>query len=248
MSNQKRPRRFDHDMRMRKKKNLNERLAAVSDILIMPQNDDRHFGSHGDSSDLIDFENLFGNNNPAHIEIGCGKGQFIRTLAEREPGINFLAVEKLPNVIVAACEELYNINGRRQDGGGQNLPNLRYLCIGAEYLPRYIPKKSVSRIYLNFSCPYPKESYASHRLTSPNMLKRHKELLAEGAEIYQKTDNTRFFEYSIEQLSLAGFLIKNVSLDLHHSAFEGNIITEYESRFSSQGLPIYRLEAILVNK
>ena len=223
-------------MRMRRKKNLSERLAAVADILIWPQNGDLRFDSSGGKNDLLDLPELFGNENEVHLEIGCGKGRFIRAMAAREPEINFLAVEKLANVVVTACEE-------SRGGNGEIPANLRFLCAGAEYLPRYLPKGSVSRLYLNFSCPHPKERHASHRLTSPRFLNMYKDLLAPGAEIHQKTDNPRFFEYSTEQLSRAGFVIKNVSLDLHHSDFEGNIMTEYESRFASRGLPIYRLEA-----
>ena len=101
------------------------------------------------------------------------------------------------------------------------------------------------RIYLNFSCPFPKKSYASHRLTHERFLKIYKPLLKENAPICQKTDNMHFFEFSLEQLSNGGFALKNVSLDLHKSVFEGNIETEYEHRFVSLGQPIYRLEAYL---
>ena len=98
-------------------------------------------------------------------------------------------------------------------------------------------------IFLNFSCPFPKKSHASHRLTSPTFLKLYKELLCENGEIHQKTDNQQLFEYSLEQLSQFGFALKNISLDLHNSDFKGNIVTEYEQRFVSLGQPIYRLEA-----
>ena len=115
----------------------------------------------------------------------------------------------------------------------------------AEYLPKYIPDDSIERIYLNFSCPFPKKKYAHHRLTDGRFLNIYRQMMKKGAEIHQKTDNTILFEYSVEQFSQNGFAMKNVSLDLHNSVFEGNIMTEYEKRFTDLGQPIYRLEAYI---
>ena len=123
--------------------------------------------------------------------------------------------------------------------------NVKFVKCRAEYLPKYINPNSIARIYLNFSCPFPKKKYASHRLTNRRFLEIYKPLLAPGAEIHQKTDNMHFFEYSIEEFSQNGFALKNVTLDLHNSSFEGNIMTEYEKRFTDLGQPIYRLEAYL---
>ena len=123
--------------------------------------------------------------------------------------------------------------------------NVRFIKSNAEYLPKYIRDGVIERIFLNFSCPFPKNKYASHRLTHRRFLEIYKALMAPGAEIHQKTDNAKFFEFSIEQLTGFGFALKNVSLDLHASGFVGNIETEYERRFASQGLPIYRLEAYM---
>ena len=111
--------------------------------------------------------------------------------------------------------------------------------------PKFIPEKSIELLYLNFSCPYPKARYARHRLTHRFFLDIYRSLLKDGAEIHQKTDNMHFFEFSIEEYSAANYKIRNVSLDLHNSDFEGNIVTEYEKRFSDLGQPIYRLEATL---
>ena len=101
------------------------------------------------------------------------------------------------------------------------------------------------RILLYFSCPFPKSGYATHRLTHNRFLEIYKRLLKKGGEIHQKTDNMHFFEFSLEQLSASGFALKNVSLDLHKSGYEGNIMTEYEEKFTSKGFPIYRLEAYI---
>ncbi len=219
-------------MRMRKKKNLEDKLLSCKNLLIK-YTDDRDYRNAANNPEYIDFVELFGNDNPVHLEIGCGKGQFVYEIARRNPHINYLAVEKSSNVIVTACEKC------------SELSNVYFLKCGAEYLPKYIPENSVSRIYLNFSCPFPKKAYASHRLTAPNFLAIYEKIMERDAEIHQKTDNRGFFEFSIENLSEYGFTLKNISLDLHNSDFEGNIVTEYEARFSSLGFPIYRLEAYL---
>lgn len=220
-------------MRMRKKKYLDERVDAVSEYIFEIKSEEKDFNKAIIEKELFDYRELFGNDNPVRMEIGCGKGQFIFELAQRYPEINFIAVEKVKNVIVSAVEKANSIG----------LKNVRFVCGSAEYLPKYIPEKSIELIYLNFSCPFPKERYAKHRLTHRNFLSIYNKLLKDGGEIHQKTDNMHFFEFSIEEFSAAGYKLENVSLDLHNSSFEGNIVTEYEKRFSDLGQPIYRLEA-----
>lgn len=222
-------------MRMRKKKNLEGRLENCADNLIIINREDRNFNTAKTKKDYINFAELFGNDNPLQLEVGCGKGQFACEIAKRHPEINFIAVEKTANVIVSACEMAHR----------QGIKNLLFIKCGAEYLPSVIPPKTIGRLYLNFSCPFPKKKYANHRLTAKPFLEIYSEILMSGAEIHQKTDNKGLFEFSIEQLSAFGFKLKNISLDLHSSDFEGNIVTEYEERFVAQGLPIYRLEAYL---
>lgn len=221
-------------MRMRKKKHLEERLAKCSNVLTLIS-DDCNFLTAIEKKEYIDTKALFGNDNPVVLEIGCGKGKFACELAKRDPEINVLALEKCANVLVIACETAMN----------ENISNLKFLHCGAEYLEKYIKPESIDRIYLNFSCPYPKKRYANHRLTNARFLKSYGAILKKDAEIHQKTDNMHFFEYSIEQLTGCGFSLKNISLDLHNSDFEGNIETEYEHRFASLGMPIYRLEAYM---
>ncbi len=221
-------------MRMRKKKNLDTRLEAVRDyILDLPLGDERDFNKAIEEKKLIDYEEIFGNDNPVRMEIGCGRGQFAMEIAKRHPDVNFIAVEKVLNVIVLACEKA------KKEG----LTNIKFICGSAEYLPKFIPEKSIELLYLNFSCPYPKARYARHRLTHRFFLDIYRRLLKDGAEIHQKTDNMHFFEFSVAEFSQSGYKLKNVSLDLHNSDFEGNIVTEYEKRFSDLGQPIYRLEA-----
>lgn len=222
-------------MRMRKKKHLDVRLEAVSDILYLSYSADRNFNTAKNDKDYIDLIGWFKSDKPLVLEIGCGKGKFAAEYALKNPDINFIAVEKDPNVIVSACET----------AKAKNIPNLRFICCSAEYLERHLKGKSVGLIFLNFSCPFPKNKYASHRLTSKRFLDIYKVLLKDGGEIHQKTDNMHFFEFSLEQLSQNGFGLKNISLDLHNSGFEGNIETEYENKFASLGQPIYRLEAFI---
>ncbi len=220
-------------MRMRRKKNLEERLAACSDYLIECVNEDLNYENAEKESRLLDFEEVFGNANRVMLEVGCGKGSFACTYAKQNPDVNIIAVERAANVIVTACETAKDMG----------LANIKFMKCTAEYLPSYIPKSSISEINLNFSCPFPKAKYAKHRLTHKQFLDIYKRIMNSDAVIFQKTDNMHFFEFSIESFSQNGFKLSNISLDLHNSAFEGNIVTEYEKRFSEQGFPIYRLEA-----
>lgn len=218
---------------MRKKKYLEDRLEAVRDNLIIIDRDDRNFNAEINTEDYFDFKEIFGNENPVQLEIGSGKGQFACEIAKRNPNINFIAVEKSANVIVAGCEKAKE----------QVINNLVFVKCSAEYLKCYLPENSIDRLYLNFSCPFPKKKYANHRLTAKPFLDVYSAFLKSDAEIHFKTDNRGLFEFSLEQLSQYGYCFKNVSLDLHASDFEGNIVTEYEQKFVALGFPIYRLEA-----
>ena len=222
-------------MRMRRKRNLETRLECCDDYLYIVQPEEKNYVTAIEYKNCFNFKEMFGNDNPVHMEIGCGKGQFACEVANRNPDINFIAVEKCANVIVQACEKAMK----------EEISNLKFLKCSAEYLQCFIPENSIGRIYLNFSCPFPKNKYANHRLTHRNFLTIYENLLTDGAEIHQKTDNMSFFEFSIEELTQYGFAIKNISLDLHNSDFKDNIVTEYEKRFSDMGQPIYRLEAYL---
>lgn len=222
-------------MRMRRKKNLDERLSNVSDKLIVIDRQDRNFNTAQTYKDYLDFKSIFGNDNPVYLEIGCGKGGFSCQFAKQNPDINLIAVEKAANVIVNGCEQA------KKD----KINNLIFMKCSAEYLPSYFKEESISRIFLNFSCPFPKKKYANHRLTAKPFLDIYKQILKKDAEIHMKTDNQGLFEFTIEQASCNGFALKNVSLDLQKSDFENNIETEYEHKFSSMGLPIYRLEMFI---
>ena len=221
-------------MRMRRKKNLDTRMDNCADRVINMQVEDRRFGAAGEEH-MLNLATLFGNDHPVELEIGCGKGGFICEIAARHPETNFIAVEKYGNVLVTAVEAVQNAG----------LTNVWFLWGDAEYLSRYLPPHSISRLYLNFSTPFPKKSYATHRLTHRHFLALYRELLAAGASIVQKTDDRRFFQFSLEEYSQSGYTLQSVSLDLHADDFPDNIVTEYERRFTEMGMPIYRAEAAI---
>lgn len=223
-------------MRMKRKKNLDERIEKASqDYLIIMKNESLNYKDAVNEEHFLNFAELFGNSNPVYLEVGCGKGQFGCTFAKQNPDKNILCVERNRNVLILA------IDSARKMG----LTNIKFICGMAEYLPSYLEPNSVEEIYLNFSCPFPKNKHIAHRLTNPRFLEIFKTVMKNDGVICQKTDNMHFFEYSIEQFSSCGFKLSNISLDLHNSDFEGNIVTEYENKFASQGFPIYRLEARL---
>ena len=226
-------------MRMRHKKNLRSRSEACGDYMIYlePQVlDDRE---EDPSAQRFDLEAMFGGRTRIEAEIGCGKGAFACECAALEPQTGLIAVEALENVIVAGTERAVR----------EGLENVRFVCVGAQYLWRYLPENSVSRLYLNFSCPYPKSGHEGKRLTSPHFLDIYKRFLAPDGEIWQKTDNREFFDYSLEQLRAAGYELRNLTYDLHGDGSDAsldpraNIITEYERRFMNEGKPICRVEA-----
>ena len=221
-------------MRMRRKKRLEERLEACSSLILKINREDLNINNAITKQQIFNSKEIFNNDNPVHLEIGCGKGQFIYEIAQLNPNINYVAVEKTQNVIVTALEKIIE----------SDIKNIRFIDCEAEYLENYFPPASIEKLYLNFSCPFPKNRDAKHRLTHENYLKIYKKILKPGSEIHMKTDNTSFFEFTINSLSGFGYTLKNVTLDLHKSGFEGNIITEYEKRFSDMGCPIYRLEAV----
>ena len=221
-------------MRMRRKKHLEERFDACRSYVTSYWPEVLAFSVWEDGSDRLDLCELFGNDHPVELEIGCGKGSFICQLAERSPQINFLAVEKSESALVIACE-------RAQALG---LKNVHFISTDAEYLPRILPLAFAGRIYLNFSCPFPKKRYASHRLTHAHFLEMYRQWLTSDGEIRQKTDDADLFAFSLVSLSEAGFVLCDVSLDLENSNINDNIVTEYESRFVAMGKPIYYLCAV----
>ena len=179
---------------------------------------------------------IFGNNNPVHIEIGMGKGRFITTLASMNPDINYVGIEKYSSVLLRAVEKQDELN----------LPNLRFIRMDAENITSVFGKEEVDRIYLNFSDPWPKDRHAKRRLTSRQFFARYNEILKSTGRVEFKTDNRPLFDFSVEEVNEAGWKLSVCTYDLHNDEklMEGNVMTEYEERFSSQGNPICKLVAI----
>lgn len=184
------------------------------------------------------WHNVFEKNQPLHIEVGTGKGQFITGMAKANPDINYIGIELYDSVIVAALDRLIEAD----------LPNLKLLNVNAADLGKYFTKNDVDRVYLNFSDPWPKSRHEKRRLTYKDFLKLYEDILVDGGEIHFKTDNQGLFEYSLTSFSAYGLLLKYVSLDFHNSGYEGNIMTEYEQKFSEMGQRIYRSEVKYQNE
>lgn len=208
-------------MRLRNIKNASTRLAQNERDFVVNPNE--YKGK---------WHELFKNDNPIHIEIGMGKGQFLTELATRNPNINYIGIEKFSSVLLRASEKLELMD----------LTNVRIINFDAQNLVEIFEQGEIERIYLNFSDPWPKNAHAKRRLTSNRFLPIYETILSEDGEIHFKTDNRLLFEFSLESLNNYGLLLSNISLDLHNSDYQDNIVTEYEEKFSKFG-PIYRLEA-----
>jgi tRNA (guanine-N7-)-methyltransferase len=177
---------------------------------------------------------LFDNHNSIHIEIGMGKGKFLIQLAINNPDINYIGIEKYSSVLIRAVEKRKELE----------LSNLYFIRYDAEHINEIFDKGEIDQIYLNFSDPWPKDRHARRRLTSKEYLERYDKILSPNGEITFKTDNSDLFDFSLEQVTVAGWKIRNYTYDLHHSEYtEGNVMTEYEEKFSSLGNPIHRLVA-----
>lgn len=207
-------------MRLRNVRGSREALDASEYVL---QNPTQYKGK---------WREVFGNSHSLAIEIGMGKGKFITTLAMQNPYINYLGIEKFSSVLVRALDKQNELG----------LDNLFLLREDAEYLPDFFEKGEVNRIYLNFSDPWPKDRHAKRRLTSKEYFRRYEQILALDGEVEFKTDNRQLFDFSLEEAELAGWEVLLCTFDLHHSEkAEGNIMTEYEEKFSSKGNPICKM-------
>ncbi len=209
-------------MRLRHVKGAKELIANHID-LIFDNTDDNKF----------DLSNYFDNDNPIHIEIGMGKGKFIHTLAKTNKNINYVGIEKFDSVIVRALEK--QIEDKQE--------NLLLLRTDAKDLPVLFEQRKVDRIYLTFSDPWPKDRHAKRRLTHKNFLDIYKNTLSENGELHFKTDNDLLFEFSVESITNYPMNITYITYDLHKSDYQGNIMTEFEERFSKLGNKIKKLTA-----
>lgn len=186
-------------------------------------------------------EKIFGNDRPVYIEIGMGKGQFLLTHAAKNPEINYIGIERYSSVLLRAVEKL---DMSCSIPGGCS--NLRLVCCDAASLPEIFGPGEISHIYLNFSDPWPKARHARRRLTSKEFFSRYDQILCAEGQVEFKTDNRPLFDFSIEQLNSSDtFMISSCTYDLHHDdqMNSGNVLTEYEAKFSSLGNPICKLTA-----
>lgn len=241
-------------MRMRKKRNGQKRLRMLSSIIFT------------DPAALADPSSVFAADLPLRLEIGCGKGDFICGISEKEPDYNYIAMEKVDDVIVIAAEKYARLRGLgtlapnggfitsdgtlyRDDNHPEFSPeiagNVRFLAADAAILSEAFPSGIFDRIYANFSDPWTKKGYASRRLTHSGFLESYERLLRPGGIFAFKTDNDDLFEFSLESVKASPLSLGYVTYDLHASdKNESNVMTEYERNFSEQGIPIKYLEAI----
>lgn len=207
-------------MRLRNVKGSRETIAANEYVVHEPE---AYKGK---------WKEFFENDNPIHIEIGMGKGQFIMELAKQNPNINYVGIEKYSSVLVRALEKRPELETN----------NLVFIRMDAENLTDVFEKEEVARIYLNFSDPWPKDRHAKRRLTSVQFLERYNQFLEKEGRVIFKTDNRPLFDFSLEQVEEAGWILENHTFDLHHSEYvEGNVMTEYETKFVAEGKPINRM-------
>lgn len=241
-------------MRMRKKKHTADRMTAMSSLFI-----------NYDAGVTINPCEIFGNTNPLRLEIGCGKGDFVKKLSERDPDYNYIAMEKVDDVAVIAAEK-YAMSrglGSLAPNGGWKKPdgdivpmgdafdiplnsrgNVRFIRSDASVIGEIFPAESVETVYANFSDPWTKNGYASRRLTHEGFLKLYEKILVPGGSFCFKTDNVDLFEFSVESVRASALELVFVTDDLHASERnETNIMTEYERNFTGQGIKIHMLEA-----
>lgn len=209
-------------MRVRKRKGAEEHLANHPQYVILEPE-----AAKGK------WHELFGNDNPIHIEVGSGKGAFITGMAQQNPDINYIGIDIQLSVLSYALDKVLT-------SGAENVKLLR---VDGSSLTNYFADGEVDMMYLNFSDPWPKSRHEKRRLTYKTFLDTYKQILPENGEIHFKTDNRGLFEYSLTSFSQYGMVLNKVWLDLHASDYEGNVMTEYERKFSEKGQVIYRVEA-----
>ena len=210
-------------MRRRKKKGSDIKLLSYSDYVIK-----------GDSiSHKEEWNKIFKNDNPIHAEFGTGRGKFLTTHAKNNPDINYIAMEVKEEVLLKAVEK----------AAEANLTNIVFVWGDVNNILDYFEEGELSRIYINFCDPWPKKRWAKRRLTHSNYLEKYYNILNEDGEIHFKSDNEKLFEFTLNEICKNKWNLKNISLDLANNEDFENITTEYEDKFMSQGLKIYRCEA-----
>lgn len=209
-------------MRRRKVKGADQKLLSYTDYVL-----------RDDINELKGkWNEKFKNNNPIYVEFGTGRGKFITTLAKQNPDVNFIAFEIKEEVLIKGVEK----------ADESKLNNILFAWADVSNVLDYFEEGELSRIYVNFCDPWPKKRWAKRRLTHSNFLNKYKLLLNKDGEVHFKTDNEKLFEFSLNEISSNDWTLKNISLNLAESDFE-NVTTEYEDKFMSYGMKIFRCEA-----
>ena len=210
-------------MRLRKISGADEKIEASASVVHNPEVFIDRWASE-----------IFRNDRPVEVEIGCGKGMFLMEMARLHPEVNYIGIEKFSSVLVRAVEK----------ADLEPLPNLRFLRFDAAEILNIFSPGEVSRIYLNFSDPWPKARHAKKRLTHREFLRKYQTILAPGGLLVQKTDNEGLFDFSLEELWAEGWEILQETRDLHRSPeAAGNVMTEFERKFTTLGKPVFKLVA-----
>ncbi|MBN6187997.1 tRNA (guanosine(46)-N7)-methyltransferase TrmB [Aneurinibacillus sp. BA2021] len=210
-------------MRLRKRPGVREAMETYPRLV--PLNGEQYKGK---------WHTFFGNENPIHVELGTGKGNFITTLAEQNPDINYFGVELYEEVLIKAV--------RKAEEKG--LTNIAFLWVNIEDIEKYFAPEEVDKFYLNFSDPWPKKRHFKRRLTYREFLQKYRRLLKPTGVIQLKTDNEGLFEFSLNEFAHELFWLQEITFDLHNSEMaEGNVMTEYEAKFVERGMKIFRCVA-----
>lgn len=212
-------------MRLRRRPETAEKMARYSEFYLVEDA----------GATKGNWQALFGNEQPIHLEIGCGKGRFVLGMAEMNPDVNYIAMELHEEVIAQALKKA------SQTG----LKNVRFIRENANRVPDIFAEGEIDRVYLNFSDPWPKARHYKRRLTYRGYLKLYSKVLKQGGELHFKTDNLSLFEFSLNEFAALSLPMKAISLDLHRKPVEGDVKTEYEEKFSALGFKINRVEVNL---
>ncbi|RTE06998.1 tRNA (guanosine(46)-N7)-methyltransferase TrmB [Paenibacillus whitsoniae] len=225
-------------MRLRGRKGIREDIERQKELVVLNAKD--YKGKWAE---------LFGNDNPIHAELGMGKGRFISEMSRKYPHINFIGVDMYDELIRKASEKARAAHGLEEGEDGDNLieiSNLRLMLFNIEKIEEAFAPGELERVYLNFSDPWPKKKHARRRLTHPGFVEKYQQILNEKGEIHFKTDSVSLFEFSLNSFADMGLRMRNISLNLHSDGFHpDHVMTEYETKFAGQGMPIHRVEVMI---
>ncbi len=220
-------------MRQRGRKGIREKLEQQNDLVILNPQD--HKGK---------WQQVFGNSNPIYVELGMGKGKFISEMSAIMPGINFIGVDMFDNLIRLASEKARSVRLGRS--GAASPPNLKLALFNIALIEEVFAANEITRIFLNFSDPWPKKRHARRRLTHAEFMQKYVSILNPLGEIHLKTDSRSLFEFSLNSFADMGLRMRNISLNLHGDGpAMDNVMTEYETKFVQEDQPIYRCEVMI---